>query len=177
MTAILHRLSPQQVRAKLDNGQAVLVDIREPDEFARSHIKGAYSQPLSTWEKAQLSVDPDADVIFTCRSGMRTAGACDRLAARVSGDAFVLDGGLDAWAKAGLPVATNADVPMEIMRQVQIAAGSLVLIGVLLGFLVAPAWFGLAAFVGAGLTFAGVSGFCGMARLLMLAPWNRVKAA
>ena len=177
MTAILHRLSPQQVRAKLDNGQAVLVDIREPDEFARSHIKGAYSQPLSTWEKAQLSVDPDADVIFTCRSGMRTAGACDRLAARVSGDAFVLDGGLDAWAKAGLPVATNADVPMEIMRQVQIAAGSLVLIGVLLGFLVAPAWFGLAAFVGAGLTFAVVSGFCGMARLLMLAPWNRVKAA
>ena len=177
MTAILHRLSPQQVRAKLDNGQAVLVDIREPDEFARSHIKGAYSQPLSTWEKAQLSVDPDADVIFTCRSGMRTAGACDRLAARVSGDAFVLDGGLDAWAKAGLPVATNADAPMEIMRQVQIAAGLLVLIAVLLGFLVAPAWFGLAAFVGAGLTFAGVSGFCGMARLLMLAPWNRVKAA
>lgn len=177
MTAILNKLSPQQVRAQLDNGQAVLVDIREPDEFARSHIKGAYSQPLSTWEKAHLSVDPDADVIFTCRSGMRTAGACDRLAARVSGDAFVLDGGLDAWAKAGLPVATNADAPMEIMRQVQIAAGSLVLIGVLLGFFVAPAWFGLAAFVGSGLTFAGVSGFCGMARLLMLAPWNRVKAA
>ena len=108
---------------------------------------------------------------------MRTAGACDRLAARVHGDAFVLDGGLDAWAKAGLPVATNADAPMEIMRQVQIAAGMLVLIGVILGFLVAPAWFGLAGFVGAGLTFAGVTGFCGMARLLMLAPWNRVKAA
>lgn len=177
MTAILHKLSPQQVRARMEGGQAVLVDIREPDEFARSHIMGAQSQPLSTWEKAHLSVDPDADVIFTCRSGMRTAGACDRLAARVSGDAFVLDGGLDAWAKAGLPVATNADAPMEIMRQVQIAAGSLVLIGVLLGFLVAPAWFGLAAFVGAGLTFAGVFGFCGMARLLMLAPWNRVKAA
>ena len=122
------------------------------------------------------SSDPDADVIFTCRSGMRTAGACDRLAARTSGDSFVLDGGLDAWVKAGLPVATNADAPMEIMRQVQIAAGSLVLIGVLLGFFVAPAWFGLAGFVGAGLTFAGLSGFCGMARLLMFAPWNRAKA-
>ena len=177
MTATLHKLSPQQARERMEGGQAVLVDIREPDEFARSHIMGAQSQPLSTWEKAHLSVDPDADVIFTCRSGTRTAGACDRLAARVSGDAFVLDGGLDAWAKAGLPVATNADAPMEIMRQVQIAAGSLVLIGVLLGFLVTPAWFALAAFVGAGLTFAGVSGFCGMARLLMLVPWNRVKAA
>lgn len=177
MTAIVHKLSPQQVRERIDAGLAVLVDIREPDEFARSHVKGAQSQPLSTWEKAHLSIDPDADVIFTCRSGMRTAGACDRLAARVSGEAFVLDGGLDAWAKAGLPVETDADAPMEIMRQVQIAAGSLVLIGVLLGFIVAPAWFALSAFVGAGLTFAGVSGFCGMARLLMLAPWNRREVA
>jgi rhodanese-related sulfurtransferase len=177
MTAILHPLTPQQVRERLDAGRAILVDIREADEFARSHIAGAHSQPLSTWEKAHLSVDPDADVIFTCRSGMRTAGACDRLAARVNGGAFVLEGGLDAWAKAGLPVATNADAPMEIMRQVQIAAGALVLIGVVLGFLVSPAWFGLSGFVGAGLTFAGISGFCGMARVLMLAPWNRVKAS
>ena len=104
---------------------------------------------------------------------MRTAGACDRLAARVTGDAYVLSGGLDGWTKAGLPVATDAKAPMEIMRQVQIAAGSLVLLGVVLGFAVAPAFFGLSAFVGAGLTFAGATGFCGMARLLMLAPWNR----
>lgn len=177
MTVMLHPLSPQQVRERLDAGRAILVDIREADEFARSHITGAQSQPLSTWEKAHLSVDPDADVIFTCRSGMRTTGACDRLAARIRGDAFVLNGGLDAWAKAGLPVATDVDAPIEIMRQVQIAAGSLVLIGVILGFLVTPVWFALAGFVGAGLTFAGVSGFCGMARLLMLAPWNRAKPA
>lgn len=177
MTVMLHPLSPQLVRERLDAGRAILVDIREADEFARSHITGAQSQPLSTWEKAHLSVDPGADVIFTCRSGMRTAGACDRLAARIRGDAFVLNGGLDAWAKAGLPVETDADAPMEIMRQVQIAAGSLVLIGVILGFLVTPVWFALAGLVGAGLTFAGVSGFCGMARLLMLAPWNLAKPA
>lgn len=177
MTANLKKLTPQQVRERIDAGRAVLVDIRELDEFARAHVKGAQSQPLSTWEKAHLSIDPEADVIFTCRSGMRTAGACDRLAAQVNGDAFVLDGGLDAWAKAGLPVETNADAPMEIMRQVQIAAGSLVLIGVMLGFFVSPAWFALSGFVGAGLTFAGVSGFCGMARLLMLAPWNRAMPA
>ena len=177
MTAILHKLSPDEVRERIHAGRAVLVDIREADEFARSHVRGAQSQPLSTCEKAHLNIDPRADVIFTCRSGMRTTGACDRLATRVNGDAFVLDGGLDAWAKAGLPIETNADAPMEIMRQVQIAAGSLVLTGVILGFLVAPIWFALAGFVGAGLTFAGVSGFCGMARLLMLAPWNRVKPA
>ena len=62
---------------------------------------------------------------------------------------------------------------LEIMRQVQMAAGSLVLVGVLLGWLVAPAFFVLAAFVGAGLAFAGATGWCGMANLLRLMPWNR----
>lgn len=173
MTATLTPLSPEEVKARLDAGRAVLIDIREPDEFARSHVPGARSHPLSGWEGAHLTVDPDADVVFTCRSGMRTAGACDRLAARVTGDAYVLSGGLDGWTKAGLPVVTDAKAPLEIMRQVQIAAGSLVLLGVVLGFAVAPAFFGLSAFVGAGLTFAGATGFCGMARLLMMAPWNR----
>ena len=88
-------------------------------------------------------------------------------------DGRILDGGLDAWAKAGLPVEQNRKAPLEINRQVQITAGLLILTGVVLGFAVAPAWSGLSAFVGAGLTFAGLSGRCGMARLLMLAPWNR----
>jgi rhodanese-related sulfurtransferase len=116
---------------------------------------------------------PGQEIIFACWSGMRTAGACDRLATQVSSPAFVLQGGLDAWTKHGLPLVVNAKAPMEIMRQVQIAAGLLVLVGVVLGFMVSSAWFGLSAFVGAGLTFAGATGFCGMARLLMLAPWNR----
>ena len=173
MTNSLTPIAPMEAQARLASGRAVLVDIREADEFARAHIAGALSQPLSGWEAAHLAIDPDADVIFTCRSGMRTAGACDRLAARVYGDALVLDGGLDGWSRAGLPVVTNAKAPLEIMRQVQIAAGSLVLLGALLGTFVAPGWFALSAFVGGGLLFAGVSGFCGMARLLMLAPWNR----
>lgn len=177
MTAVLHKLSPAQVRDRLDGGQAVLVDIREADEFAHVHIKGAQLQPLSQWEKAHLTIDPAADVIFTCRSGMRTGGACDRLATRVLGHAYVLDGGINAWQSAGLPVETDADAPLEIMRQVQIAAGLLVLVGALLGFTVSTAWFSMAAFVGAGLTFAGLSGFCGMAKLLMLMPWNRPGAA
>ena len=86
---------------------------------------------------------------------------------------MVLEGGVDAWAAAGLPIAEDRMQPIELMRQVQIAAGGLVLAGVALGLLVHPAYFGLSAFVGAGLAFAGLTGFCGMARLLALAPWNR----
>lgn len=174
MAAMLHKLSPQEVQARLAAGHAVLVDIRERDEFARIHVPGAISQPLSQFEQAHLSVDPDADVIFTCRTGVRTQGACDRLAARVDGDAYVLDGGLDAWAKSGLPVEQDRKAPLELNRQVQIAAGTMVLLGMLLGLLVSPLWFGLSAFVGIGLTFAGWTGTCGLAHLLNLAPWNRV---
>ncbi len=173
MTTALTPLSPEETRQRLANGSAILVDVREPDEFARRHVAGSLSSPLSGWEAAEISARPDQDIIFTCRSGMRTAGACDRLAARVESPAYVLRGGVDAWAKLGLPLIVDEKAPLEIMRQVQIAAGLLVLTGVALGFAVAPGWFGLSAFVGAGLTFAGATGFCGMARLLMLAPWNR----
>ena len=176
MTAQFVALSPTALRQRLSIGSAVLVDIREPDEFARSHIAGALSRPLSQWEAAHLSIAADSDVVFTCRSGARTAGACSRLAARSQGTAYVLDGGIDAWSRAGLLLEVDRKAPLEIMRQVQIAAGTLVLIGVVLGLLINPAWYGLAGFVGAGLAFAGISGFCGMARLLMLAPWNRPAA-
>jgi rhodanese-related sulfurtransferase len=171
--AILTPLAPAEVKTRLDRKTAVLVDIREPDEFARRHVAGARSQPLSAFATTQLALAPDRQVIFTCKTGMRTGGACDQLGAAVVGDAFVLDGGIDAWAAAGLPVLEDRKAPLEIMRQVQIAAGLLVLVGVAAGLTLTPWAFGLSAFVGAGLTFAGATGFCGMARLLMLAPWNR----
>jgi rhodanese-related sulfurtransferase len=177
MTAVLHPLPPTEVRARLAAGKAVLVDIREAHEFARSHIAGAVSQPLSQWEQAHLTIDPATDVVFTCRSGMRTQGACDQLAARVQGHAYVLEGGLNAWVKAGLPVAKDRKAPIEINRQVQITAGLLILTGVVLGTFVAALWYWLAAFVGAGLTFAGLSGTCAMANVLMRMPWNRPRAA
>lgn len=177
MTDRLVPMTPADLSKRLAAGRAVLVDVREADEFARSHIAGALSRPLSQWEQAHLAVRPDTHVVFTCRSGVRTQGACDRLAKRVEGPAYVLDGGIEGWERAGLPLAVDRTAPLEIMRQVQIAAGTLALLGILLGFVASPAWFGLAAFVGAGLTFAGISGFCGMARLLLLAPWNRPRQA
>jgi hypothetical protein len=81
--------------------------------------------------------------------------------------------GLDAWKKAGLPVTLDRSQPIDIIRQVQIVAGSLVLLGVVLGALVAPGFYALSGFVGAGLIFAGSTGFCGMPHVLALMPWNR----
>ena len=177
MTAILSPLSPAEAAARVRDGRAVLVDIREPDEFAREHVKGAVAAPLSVFETSHLTLEPGRDVVFMCRSGNRTGAYCERLAARVDGPALVLEGGLDAWKAAGLPTVADRKAPIEIMRQVQIGAGSLVLLGVGLGALVSPWFYVLSGLVGAGLTFAGATGFCGMARLLALAPWNRTSAA
>jgi rhodanese-related sulfurtransferase len=173
MNAKLTPLTPAAVSERLRSGAAVLVDVREADEFARRHVRGALSRPLSGFEAARLKIEPGRDLVFACRSGMRTQAHCDRLKASVDGEAYVLEGGIDAWIAAGLPVEQDRKAPLEIMRQVQIIAGSLVLAGVILGVLVSPAFLILSAFVGAGLTFAGATGFCGMARLLALAPWNR----
>jgi rhodanese-related sulfurtransferase len=85
-----------------------------------------------------------------------------------------LEGGIPSWQQAGLPLRKLKNAPLPLMRQVQIAAGSLVLLGLILSNTVAPAWILLTWFVGGGLVFAGVSGFCGMARLLALMPWNKV---
>ncbi|WP_312760251.1 rhodanese family protein, partial [Pulveribacter sp.] len=87
------------------------------------------------------------------------------------------EGGLDGWKRAGLPVLRDTSQPLELQRQVQIAAGSLVALGTALGAGVSPWFLLLPGFVGCGLVFAGVSGFCGMARLLVRMPWNRSAAA
>lgn len=150
---------------------AVLVDIREADERAREHIPGAQHAPLSTLQSVQA---PGAKaVIFHCRSGARTGANAAPLGEAAGCEAYLLEGGLEAWKRAGLPVATDRKQPIEIMRQVQIVAGSLVVLGVVLGLWVAPPFFAISAFVGAGLVFAGSTGWCGMAKLLALMPWNR----
>jgi rhodanese-related sulfurtransferase len=172
---MLTPISPRDAASLIEHGHALLVDVREPGEFAARHIPSALSRPLSLPDAGPLLCSPDVKLIFTCQTGRRTANNADRLAGLVAhGQGLVLDGGVDAWARAGLPVAGNdVRLPLPLMRQVQIAAGLLVLLGVVLAVTVAPAFIGLSAFVGAGLTFAGLSGWCGMAQLLALMPWNR----
>jgi rhodanese-related sulfurtransferase len=170
-------ITPQDAARLLHEG-ATLVDVREPDEHARERIPGARNLPLSRLEEAELAVHQGRPVLFHCRSGARTQGNAARLAAKAGAcEAYVVEGGLQAWKQAGLPVAEDRRQPLELMRQVQIAAGSMVVLGVLLGVLVSPWFLALAGFVGAGLVFAGVTGTCGLANLLRLMPWNRAATA
>lgn len=166
----LPTIDPVRAKRLIDEG-AVLVDVREADEQARERVPGARHNPLS--RLSAVDARGAKAVIFHCRSGARTVANASRLEAAADCEAYILEGGIDAWKKAGLPVVSDRSQPIEIMRQVQITAGSLVLLGIALGVWVAPPFLALSAFVGAGLVFAGVSGWCGMARLLALMPWNR----
>jgi rhodanese-related sulfurtransferase len=169
----LQPISPERAAELMRDG-AVLIDIREADEHARERIPGARHHALSRLDAAHPARPGDQVLVFHCRSGARTTANAPRLATVAPGcESYVLDGGIEAWKKAGLPTALDTRQPIEIGRQVQIAAGGLVLAGALLGAFVSPLFYGLSAFVGAGLLFAGISGFCGMARVFALMPWNR----
>lgn len=168
-------LKPQEAKRLLDDGRAILVDIRDPSEFAREHIIGARLVPLAALDTHDFDRERAAGkaAIFQCQSGRRTAMNAARLIGAGFKETYVVDGGLNAWRAAGLPVHQDRSQPIEMQRQVQIAAGSLVLLGVVLAVSLSPWFVLLSGFVGGGLVFSGVSGTCAMAQLLALMPWNR----
>lgn len=166
-------ITPQKLNQQRDRGEpAHIVDVRTPIEYAQSHIANTQLMPLDKFDMEALRrAAGDAPIYLLCRTGRRAAEACEQL--RQAGiDAAVIEGGLVAWEQAGLPVERNRSV-ISLERQVRIAAGSLVLLGVLLGWLIHPTFLALSAFVGGGLVFAGITDWCGMAMLLANAPWNR----
>ncbi|MBU2674527.1 MAG: rhodanese family protein [Hafnia sp.] len=171
-------ISPQMASKMLGEG-ALLVDIRDPQEYAREHIFQAQLYPLGELEKGMKisGVTPTSKVIFHCLSGMRSSKNAERLVqAAAPAQVYLMEGGINAWKTAGLDVEIDKRQPLPLMRQVQISAGTLVLLGVILGYLVNSGFFLLSGFVGAGLLFAGITGYCGMARLLMKMPWNKKPA-
>jgi len=166
----LRHITPHDAHRMISDG-AALIDIREADEFARERIPCATNAPLSRLESATLQTG-DAVIVFHCRSGARTKANAERLAKAAGGKAYLVEGGIDAWRRAGLPTEKKAGVPIELMRQVMIAAGLMVLLGVVLGVALDARFYALSGIVGAGLVFSGVTGMCGMATLLRRMPWN-----
>jgi rhodanese-related sulfurtransferase len=164
------KLSPQAVAG---SENTVLLDVRTALERREVHIADSRHIPLEKLKPEDLSKELAGQrVVLVCRSGGRAEQAAGRLAAAGCTDLYVLDGGLQAWETAGLPVIRGQGV-MAVDRQVRIAIGILVLAGWALGQWVHPAFFGICAFMGAGLIFSGLANFCGLALILARAPWNR----
>lgn len=177
----MNTISPEQLHSlHLRDSSIRLIDVRTPAEFAACHVPFAENCPLESLDVAALAQTtrgPTSDKLYViCQMGGRGANACLKLSAAGLSHVTNVDGGTAAWERAGLPVVRGRK-SISLERQVRIAAGLLVLTGALLGFFVHPLWYGLAAIVGAGLTFAGITDTCGMGMVLARMPWNQVGSA
>lgn len=155
------------------NSSLKVIDVRTPLEYSEVHVKEAKLVPLDELDPAKLDLDKDQPFYVLCRSGARATKAAERLAQAGFQQAVVVEGGTLACIDAGLPVVRSGKKVMSLERQVRIAAGSLVLLGVVLSLSVHPAFIYLSGFIGAGLVFAGITDWCGMGLLIAKAPWNR----
>ena len=179
-TAIPATISPTEVYRRVSGGEAAdLLDVRTPAEFSAQHAAGARSLPLDRLDAAAfLRERESADgrtIYLLCQSGKRATMAAEKLATAGCCNAVVVEGGTAAWAAAKLPCESTGRGVMSLERQVRIAAGGLVLVGVLLGWFVHPYFVWLSAFVGAGLMFAGITDTCAMGMMIAKMPWNQAK--
>jgi len=173
-------ISPQDFAALYTTGKAKnLIDVRTPVEFREVHIEGAQNWPLDQLNPTTVMASRSAPLVeplyVICRSGSRGRQACNKFVDAGYNNVMNVAGGTLACIDCGVSVVRGKSV-ISLERQVRIAAGSLVLLGVGLGWFVHPALAGIAAFVGAGLTFSGITNTCGMGLLLARMPWNQVHA-
>jgi len=172
----LKKIDAKTTHQWMKGNKAVLIDIRETDEYIREHVPEAHLVPLSGFNPEDFPKEHNKIAVFHCKSGGRTEASAGRILGTGFKEVYQLEGGLQAWRDAGLSVNENLRAPISIMRQVQITAGVLVVLGVLLSVFVSPWFLLLSGIVGAGLAQAGVTGNCAMATVLSRMPWNRVIA-
>lgn len=173
--ATISTITPQDLATRLEGEQDLeLIDVRTPVEYREVHVSFARNVPLDTLDITNFKERSSEQPLYViCRSGGRGQKACEALQAAGIENVLNVSGGTLAWEAAGLPVLRGKKA-ISLERQVRIAAGSLVLLGVVLGVLVHPGFLGISAFVGAGLTFAGITDTCGMGMMLAKMPWNQV---
>jgi rhodanese-related sulfurtransferase len=172
-------ISPHGLAELQKSGRVIdLIDVRTPVEYREVHLDFARNIPLDQLDPEAVmqarNGSKDESLYVVCRSGSRGKKACEQFRQAGFANVVNVEGGTLACEQAGLSVARGKKtIPLE--RQVRIAAGSLVLLGAILGWLVHPAFVGLSAFVGAGLIFSGVTDTCGMGMLLAKMPWNQCR--
>ena len=171
-------VSPVEVHHRLEGGEGLaLIDVRTPGEHGSVNTPAAKLMPLDRFKCEDVFArcgGADAPIAVICKSGMRARRAAEMLHAAGASNVMVVDGGMDGWSGAGLPVVRGKS-SLGVDRQVRIVAGSMALAGGLLAVLVNPSFGWLSAFVGAGLVMAGLTDFCPMAILIAKLPWNRSK--
>ena len=170
---------------QLAQGQALprVIDVRTPVEVSAQALAGSAHFPLQELNCAAVKSylaeqghDPAHPVYLLCASGQRATRAAEQLKGDLDCQLVVIEGGINALNSAGVAIEKGSSNVISLERQVRIAAGSMVVVGVVLGTVLNPWFYALAGFVGAGLVFAGVTDTCGIGMMLARMPWNNVSA-
>lgn len=174
----MNTITPNELNDRLQRGEkSCLLDVRTPAEYSEVHVPGTHLVPLDRIGAGALARKSgflkDQPLYIFCHSGGRARQAAAKLEKDGYTQCQIVEGGTLAWTQAGLPVIRGAATVISLERQVRIVAGSIVLLGVLLAHFVNPAFLWLSGFIGAGLTFAGITGWCGMGMLIAKLPWNQ----
>lgn len=174
----MNTIDPLELEKLLSaNPKLTLLDVRTPVEFDQAHIKGSINIPLDQLIPAVFlknnNFTKEQKVCLLCQKGPRAQHAAELFDKEGLSGAVVLEGGVSAWVEAGFKVIEGKSKVISLERQVRIAAGSLVLLGIILGKFVHPGFIWISAIVGAGLINAGITDCCGMGLLLARLPWNQ----
>ncbi len=170
---MVQNIGVQTAKQWLDKNEAILIDVREPAEHASQKISGAALHPVGSICCNDIP-KTDKKILIHCQKGMRGSNACQKLMAENEElEVYNIEGGIEAWQQAGLPVESSGKKILPLDRQVQLTIGLSVFIFGLLGYFVNPAFALGAALFGAGLTNAGLTGWCGLAKLMAKMPWNQ----
>lgn len=171
---MITQTSVHELNELLNTGEECqVIDVREFSEFNSERIADAQLMPLSNFEKYAGEIDHSKPVYLMCRSGNRAKQAAERLLNKGFTDIHVVQGGMGAWADANLPIVKGESKTWSLERQVRFTAGSIVLLGLILGVFVHPYILVVPAFIGGGLVFSALTDTCGMGIMLAKMPWNK----
>ncbi len=170
------KVTATELNARLSQGERFqLIDVRSPQEYAEGHVPGAMNLPMDQAEARLDDLQHRDPVILICQSGTRAKMTCELLKAHHK-DLVVLEGGTKAWRDAALPVVKTVSTRLSLMRQVQMIAGTALMIATPLAYFVHIGWLTVPALVGVGIFGAGATGTCAMATLLGKMPWNQARS-
>ncbi len=166
-------LTPEDAQKMANEKKGAFIDVRTVGEALAEHLPDSLFLPFDLVNKQRLQGMGvgEKTPILVCRSGSRAKQAAEELARQLD-DVAVLDGGIDRWKEKGMSLITGTKtIPLD--RQVLVSAGSMIFLFMILGMLVSPLFFIVSLFMSGGMVFAGLTGACGMARILVMMPWNR----
>jgi len=172
----MNECTVETLREEIGDTNSIVVDVREPVEFAGGRIANSKLIPLGQITQRISELDGDSNIYLICRTGNRSGKAQKILTALGFDNTTNVKGGFNAWKAAEYPFEQDDKAPWDIERQVRFVAGLLILTGFALSVLIHPYLIGLSVFVGAGLTFSALTNTCTMGMILMKMPWNRVSS-